>query len=257
MAATVLDQIARMIDHALLLPTMPAVDVAAGCDFARSCNLAAVCVKSADVAIVHPLLKGSSVALCAVVGFPHGNTSANLKAAEAAEAIAHGATEIDMVVNLGRVTGQDWAAVAEEIAAVRAECNRGAALLKVIFETHLISEEAIVRLCEIGTDAGVDFVKTCTGFGYVRQADGHLSTPGATEAHVRLMRKHSGQNIRIKASGGIRSLGDLLRLRACGATRFGTSAAAAILEEARACGLDQADASWPLVNGAISDSREY
>lgn len=257
MAATVIDQIARMIDHALLVPTMPSTEVAAGCAFAIHHNLAAVCVKSADVPIVQPLLKNSNVALCAVVGFPHGNTSAKIKAAEAAEAIAGGATEIDMVVNLGRVTAQDWSAVTEEITAVLVECIRGSALLKVIFETHLISDEAIIRLCEISTSVGAHFVKTCTGFGCVRQPDGHLATPGATEAHIRLMRKHSGKHVQIKASGGIRTLSDLLRLRACGATRFGTSAAAAILSEAHALGLDNEDADWPSVEATGHTSTEY
>lgn len=244
-----MQRIARMIDHALLHPAMSAMEAAAGCAFARNNRLGAVCVKSVDVAAIRPLLSGTEVALCAVVGFPHGNTVPAVKAMEAAWAIGDGAVEIDMVLNIGRVSAKEWAAVDDEIRAVNEVCLQNGSVLKVIFETHLISDAAIIKLCEICTDVGVGYVKTCTGFGYIKQADGQMAVPGATEGHIRLMRSHAGARVQIKASGGIRTLDDVLRVYACGATRFGTSAAAAILDEARKRGLDQPEAEWPEVSG--------
>ncbi|HTL68747.1 MAG TPA: deoxyribose-phosphate aldolase [Lacunisphaera sp.] len=236
MPPTILE-LARMIDHSLLHPTMTDAQVRAGCDVARRCECATACVKPQSVPLAAAALAGSGVAVCAVAGFPHGNSHPELKVAEAARAIAEGATEIDVVANAGKVLGGDWAFVTDELHAVNEACVARGVRLKVIFENDYLADEHIIRLCEICTTLGVAFVKTSTGYGFVKQATGGYDYRGATDHHLRLMRQHSGPAVQIKAAGGVRTLDDLLRVRALGVTRIGATATEAILADAIRRGL--------------------
>lgn len=223
--------LARLIDHAVLHPTHTTEDTRRECALARRWQTAAACVKSCFVNEAVSVLAGSSTAVCAVTSFPHGNTSPAIKAAETAQAVADGATEIDTVVNNGLVFAGDWTAVENELRAVRAACP-SPLLLKVILETDYLADEHIVGICRAATAAGVDFVKTSTGFGFVKQANGGFGTVGATVEAIRLMRQSSGDHVQLKASGGIRTLADLERFRDLGCTRAGASATETILGEA-------------------------
>ena len=216
--------LARMIDHSLLHPTMTDADLHGGLAIARRCGCATACVKPYAVADAALALRGSSVAVCAVVGFPHGNSTVSIKIAEAIDAIGDGATEIDVVVNIGKVLGESWRYVSDEIRAINSACVERGAALKVIFENDYLRDEHIVRLCAICTEHGVAFVKTSTGYGFVRQPNGDYNYRGATDAHLRLMRLHAGPDVQIKAAGGVRTLDDLLRVRALGVTRIGATA---------------------------------
>ena len=235
-SSTVLD-LAKMIDHSLLHPTMTDEQLRAGLAIARRCACATACVKPYAVPMSAAALAGSGVAVCAVAGFPHGNSHVALKAAEAERAIAEGATEIDVVVNIGKVLGGDWAYVSAELKTVNAACTARGAILKVIFENDYLPDAAIVRLCELCTEHGVAFVKTSTGYGFVKQPGGDYNYLGATDRQLRLMRQHSGPRVQIKAAGGVRTLDDLLRVRALGVTRIGATATEAILAEAVRRGL--------------------
>ena len=177
------------------------------------------------------------VGVCAVIGFPHGNSTTSGKVFEAREAAKAGASEIDMVINVGKALGQDWTYVKEEIEAVNSAVRAEGALLKVIFENDFLADEHIVRLCEICTQLKVAFIKTSTGYGFVKQLAGLYSYKGATPSHLRLMRKHSGPDVQIKAAGGVRTLDDLLFVLSIGVTRIGATATVAILDEARKRGI--------------------
>jgi deoxyribose-phosphate aldolase len=151
--------------------------------------------------------------------------------------MAEGATEIDVVVNVGKVLGGEWAYVADEIGAVNDACRARGAMLKVIFENDYLDDLAIVRLCVICTEQRVAFVKTSTGYGFVKQPNGDYNYKGATDERLRLMRQHAGPDVQIKAAGGVRTLDDLLRVRGLGVTRVGATATEAILTEAAKRGL--------------------
>ena len=228
---TVID-LARMIDHSLLHPTMTDAQVREGLAIARRCSCATACVKPCAVPMSTAALSGSDVEVCAVVGFPHGNSHPELIAAEAVRAIEEGATEIDMVANAGKVLGGDWSFVADALRTVNTACVSRGAILKIIFENDYLRDEHIIRLCELCTEVGVAFVKTSTGYGFVKQENGDYNYRGATDDHLRLMRKHCGPSVQIKAAGGVRTLDDLLRVRALGVTRIGATATEAILAEA-------------------------
>lgn len=237
MNAPTITDLARMIDHSLLHPTMTDSDLRNGLELARACACATACVKPYSVPLATELLAGSATAVCAVVGFPHGNSHPALIVAEAERAIAEGATEIDMVANAGKVLGEDWAYVSAEIDAVNRACTGAGAILKVIFENDYLRDEHIIRLCEICTELAVAFVKTSTGYGFVKQPSGDYSYRGATEHHLKLMRQHAGPGVQIKAAGGVRTLDDLLRVRELGVTRVGATATKVILAEAVKRGL--------------------
>ena len=229
--------LARMIDHSLLHPTLTDTQLDEGLAVARRCGCATACVKPYTVPVAVEVLRGSGVGVCAVAGFPHGNSHIALKVTEADRAVAEGATEIDVVVNIGKVLGGDWDYVTDELSAVNAVCRARGALLKVIFENDYLQEAHIVRLCEICTELDVAFVKTSTGYGFVKQPDGGYNYRGATDDHLRLMRRHSSPPVRIKAAGGVRTLDDLLRVRVLGVARIGATATEAILVEAIRRGL--------------------
>ncbi len=233
-----LNTLAKMIDHSLLHPTMTDEDIINGCRLAIRYDVATVCIKSYSVEMVNDLVQDTGVGICAVAGFPHGNSSIRIKAREAEQALHEGATEIDMVVNIGKVLGEDWKYVSEEIKAVNDEVITEEGTLKVIFENDFLEDKHIIRLCEICSEHQVGFVKTSTGFGFVKQQNGMYAYQGAQDHHLELMRKHAGSSVQVKAAGGVRTLGDLLRVRELGVTRIGATATEKILEEAKRRGFE-------------------
>jgi deoxyribose-phosphate aldolase len=233
---SVLD-LARMIDHSLLHPTLTDDQLSAGLAVARRCSCATACVKPYAVSTAVAALAGSGVGVCAVAGFPHGNSHVVMKVAEVGRALVDGATEIDVVVNIGKVLSGDWQFVSDEVRMFQQTCAARGGLLKVIFENDYLQPTQIIRLCEICTEHRVAFVKTSTGYGFVKQSNGDYNYAGATDEHLRLMRQHAGPTVQIKAAGGVRTLDDLLRVRALGVTRIGATATETILAEAIRRGL--------------------
>jgi deoxyribose-phosphate aldolase len=231
---TTVRDLAKMIDHSILNPTMTDADLKRECEVAKKYDVASVCVKPYAVKIAVEQLKGSKVEVGCVIGFPHGNSSTEVKVFEAEQACNDGAKEIDMVINIGKALGGDWEYVENEIKAVTNVCHMNRAIVKVIFETDYVTKtEDKIRLCEICTRVGADFVKTSTGYGYVKQPSGDYNYKGATVADIELMRKHSGPKVQVKCAGGVRTLDDLLKMKAAGATRSGATATIAMLEEAK------------------------
>lgn len=225
--------IARLIDHAVLHPTATDKDLEQACALADEYSVASICVKPYHTLRAAELLSESEVGIGAVIGFPHGNSPASIKAAEAEDVLSYGANEVDMVINIGKVVQGDWGYVDAEIATVNAVCVQNNAILKVIFETDFLSsDEQKIRLCECCNRHQVAFAKTSTGFGFVRDGDCY-SYKGATDHDVTLMRRHCQPAIGIKASGGIRSLDQLLHFKSLGASRIGTSSTEAIMKEAK------------------------
>jgi deoxyribose-phosphate aldolase len=235
-----LQDIAKMIDHSLLHPTMTDKDLIEGCQIAKEYDVAAVCIKPYFVKEAAEILKGSDVKVCSVIGFPHGNGTIQAKVFETRLACKDGATEIDMVVNAGKVLGEDWRYVKKEINAINKECLKHGAILKVIFENDFLPKDKHkIKLCKICSTIGVAFIKTSSGYGYVKQANGDYNYKGATEHDLILMRKYADPNVQIKAAGGVRSLDGLLKVRELGCTRLGATATIAILEDAKGrLGLD-------------------
>jgi deoxyribose-phosphate aldolase len=226
--------IVSLIDHAVLHPTQTDDDLRAASAMCTELGVASVCVKPSMVPLAAELLAGSATVPSTVIGFPHGGTSTAAKVRETEVACAAGAREVDMVVNIGRVLSRDWDYVAEEIRAVCEAASSAGAITKVIFETGLLPEDSLkIRLCEISERSGAAFVKTSTGFGFVKDAGGALQSTGATEHDVRLMRAHCSDSVQVKASGGIRSFADALRFVDLGVTRLGTSGTEAIAQGER------------------------
>ena len=226
-------ELAKMIDHSLLHPTMTDAQVADGCRLARRHDVAMACVKPYCIGLAREILVGSAVGVCPVIAFPHGNSSTAIKVKEAEAAAQAGGSEIDAVINVGKAQGGDWAYVRDEIRAVNEAVVANGATLKVIFENDYLEDAHIIQLCEICSEIGVAFVKTSTGYGFVKQPDGSYNYKGATDHHLRLMREHCPPSVQIKAAGGVRTLEDLLRVRSLGATRVGATATEAILEAAK------------------------
>ncbi len=237
MAEVTLKSLAKMIDHSLLHPTMTDEIIAAGCELSKRYDVATACIKPYSIPLACRILDGSDVGICAVIAFPQGNSTTEIKVQEAEAAVLAGATEIDMVVNIGKVLGGDWDYVSQEIRAINQVVVGNGALLKVIFETDYLQDSHIIRLCEICGEIGVAFVKTSTGYGFVKQPNGMYNYQGATDHHLKLMREHSPASVQIKAAGGVRTLDDLLRVRELGVTRIGATATEAILEEAKRRGI--------------------
>lgn len=225
--------LAKMIDHSILHPTMTDEDLKRECELAKEYNVALACVKPYAVRKAHELLKDSGVATGCVVGFPHGNSTTEVKVFETRKAINDGAIEIDMVINIGKALGGDWDYIEKEIAEIISFTQKHNVILKVIFENDFILiDEHKIRLCKICSKLKVDYVKTSTGYGFVKGADGKYTYQGATEHDVELMRKHSDPEVGIKAAGGIRTLDDMLKVIEKGASRIGATATRAILDEA-------------------------
>jgi deoxyribose-phosphate aldolase len=226
-------ELAKMIDHSILHPTMTDQILKKECEVAKKYNVASVCVKPYMVPMAVEILKGTDVLTGCVIGFPAGNSKTEVKVFEAEQACKDGAVEIDMVVNIGKALDGDWEYVEKEIKAVTDACHKLGAIVKVIFETDYISNEAdIVKLCRICTNVGADYVKTSTGFGFVKQANGDYNYTGATVKILELMKKSSGPAVKVKAAGGVRTLDQLIAVKEAGCSRSGATATIAIMEEA-------------------------
>lgn len=227
-------ELAKMIDHSLLHPTLTDSDMVEGCKIALQYDVASVCIKPYAIPLAVDILKNSNVLVGTVIGFPHGNSTLEIKVAETQQACKEGAVEIDMVVNIGKVLQEDWDYVEREIAAVCKATHENNGILKVIFENdHLPADHYKKRLCELCSKLGVDFVKTSTGYGFVKGADGSYHYKGATSKDLELMRSHADPKVQVKAAGGVRTLDDLLKVRALGVSRIGATATVAILQEAK------------------------
>jgi deoxyribose-phosphate aldolase len=211
--------VAGLIDHTLLKADATKEQIKVLCEEAREYNFASVCVNPTWVKYASELLEGSEVKVCTVIGFPLGATTPETKAFETKDAIANGAHEVDMVINIGALKDKDDELVERDIRAVVA-ASTGKALSKVIIETSLLTDEEKVRACELAVKAGTDYVKTSTGF----------STGGATVEDIALMRKAVGPDIGVKASGGVRNTSDAQNVIEAGATRIGASAGVSIVK---------------------------
>lgn len=231
--------LAKMIDHSLLQPTMTDQEMVAGCQVALKWDVASVCIKPYAVTLARELLAGSGVLVGTVIGFPHGNSKIEVKLYEAEQAIADGAVEIDAVVNVGRVLSEDWDYVSREIRLLNDTVVRHGAILKLIFENDFLPRDDYkITLCRLCSEHGVAFVKTSTGYGFVKRDNGMYSYEGATDHDLALMRRESAPSVQVKAAGGVRTLDDLLRVRALGVTRSGATATEAILSEAKKRGYE-------------------
>ena len=215
--------IAKMIDHSLLSPTLAWNDLEQGISLALAYDVASVCILPYALKHCAERLRGSGVRASTTIGFPHGGHTTAIKVAEAQQALADGGEELDMVTNISKVLSGDWPYVQNDIGAVTRVTHAAGQKVKVIFENAYLNDEQKIRLCEICGELGVDWVKTSTGY----------APSGATDADLILMRKHSPANVQVKAAGGVRDLDALLRVRALGVTRCGASRTAAILDDLR------------------------
>ncbi len=218
--------LARMIDHTLLKPEASVEQVEKLCAEAKKFHFASVCINPSYVPLCAKILKDTDVKVCTVIGFPLGATTSETKAFETERAIRDGATEVDMVINVGRLRSSDYDYVESDIFAVVSTAKRYHALSKVILETGLLTDEEKIKACMLAKRAGADFVKTSTGF----------SKGGATAGDIALMRLVVGSAMGVKASGGVRSREDALKLVASGADRIGASASVAIASGATTAG---------------------
>ncbi|MGC3966221.1 MAG: deoxyribose-phosphate aldolase [Pirellulales bacterium] len=215
--------VAKMLDHSLLNPTMTTADFEAGCRLAVAYDCASVCIQPYYLKRCAELLAGSTVVPSTVIGFPHGGHTTKIKVAEAEQALKDGGRELDMVCNISQVLSGAWDYVKQDIKEV-CDCTHAAgAKLKVIFENCFLKDDHKIRLCEICGEVGADWVKTSTGYG----------SGGATLDDLRLMRKHAPAQTQVKAAGGVRDLDTLLQVRGIGVTRCGSSRSGELLDEAR------------------------
>ncbi len=215
------DAIAKRIDHSLLGPTLTDAELEEGCRLAARYGVASVCIKPYAVARAAEILRGSGVLVGTTIGFPHGGHATAVKVFESERAIADGATELDMVINIGQALGGQWEAVSEDIAAVARATHDGGAIVKVIFENCYLDEGQKVRLCQICGAVGADYVKTSTGYG----------SGGATPHDLILMRRTAPPHVKLKAAGGVRSLDDAIAVAELGCDRIGASKTSEILDE--------------------------
>jgi deoxyribose-phosphate aldolase len=217
------NDLAKMIDHSLLNPSLKWEDLEDGISVALAYDVASVCTMPYALKHCAECLRGSKVRASTTIGFPHGGHTTAIKAAEARRALADGAEELDMVVNISKVLSGDWRYVRDDIRAVVEEAHATAQKVKVIFENAYLNDEQKIRLCEICGELRADWVKTSTGY----------APSGCTDADLMLMRKYSPPYVQVKAAGGIRDLDALLRVRALGVTRCGATRTASMLDEAR------------------------
>ena len=212
---------------------MTDTDLKRECEVALKYNVASVCVKPYMVKKAVEILNKSDVLVGCVVGFPAGNSTIGVKVFETETACADGAVEIDMVINIARVLEGDWEYIEREIKAVTDTCHKHQAIVKVIFETdYVMHDDDKIRLCQICTRVGADYVKTSSGFGFVKGSDGKYSYTGATIYNLKLMRKHAGPGVKVKAAGGVRTLDQLIAVKEAGCSRCGATATVAIMEDA-------------------------
>ena len=215
--------VAKMIDHALLVPALTVDELEAGCRLAVAYDVASVCIMPYFLKRCADLLAGSTVKPSTTIGFPHGGQATATKVFEAERAIADGGQELDMVVNISQVLSGRWDAVRDDIRAVTEATHAAGRMVKVIFENCYLQDAHKIRLCEICGELGADWVKTSTGFG----------SGGATLEDLALMRTHAPAHVQVKAAGGVRDLDTLLKVRALGVSRCGSSRTAELLDEAR------------------------
>jgi deoxyribose-phosphate aldolase len=235
--------VAKTIDHSLLRPELDDVLVLAGCRLAAEYDVASVCVRPADVVRAAAVLAGTDVAVGTTIGFPHGNHLTETKVFEARRALTDGATELDMVIQIGALRSGRDSDVRADIAAVVEVAHHAGAIVKVIFENAYLTDDEKIRACHLTEQAGGDFVKTSTGF----------APSGATHDDLRLMRANTSPHVGVKAAGGVRTLDALLEVMALGVTRVGATATATMLDDfkARKAGLTPANA------GAGSNEGSY
>jgi deoxyribose-phosphate aldolase len=217
------EQIAKMIDHSLLNPTLTVAELERGLQVALDYDVASVCIMPYYLKRCAEALAGSTVKASTTIGFPHGGQTTAVKVAEAERALVDGGEELDMVVNISRVLSGDWDDVREDIQAVIDLTHAAGQKVKVIFENCYLNDAQKIKLCTLCGELGADWVKTSTGYG----------TGGATDADLKLMRKHSPPNVQVKAAGGVRTLDRLLEVRALGVTRVGASRTPTILDECK------------------------
>jgi deoxyribose-phosphate aldolase len=235
------EELAKMIDHSLLHPTMTDQELIDGCKLAMKYGVASVCIKPYAVKRAVELLKGSSVLVGAVIGFPHGSSATESKRYETELACKDGAVEIDMVINIGKALSGDWNYVRREITTVCDEAHKHGAKVKVIIENDylanggagLSSNELKKKLCWLSERAGADWVKTSSGYGFVKQPGGGYNYAGATERDLALMRATVSPKVQVKAAGGVRDLDGLIKVRDLGASRCGATATSTMLDEYR------------------------
>ena len=213
--------IAQMIDHSLLRPELTEEDVRNGCEIAKKYKVATVCCRPSEVALVKQILQDSDVKTTTVVGFPHGYNKTETKVFEAEQAIKEGAVELDMVINIGKLLDGDYDYVKNDIKAVVEVAHSHNVMVKVIFENFYLNDEQKKMACKLSEEAGVDFVKTSSGF-----AGG-----GATIEDLKLMRATVSEKIQVKAAGGVRDLKMAIKVREVGCTRFGATRTQTIMEE--------------------------
>jgi deoxyribose-phosphate aldolase len=215
--------VAKMIDHSLLNPTLKDSDLEAGIDTALRYDVASICIMPFGLRRCAERLLGSSVKASTTIGFPHGGHATAVKLAEVRQALADGGQELDIVINISKALSGDWEYVRQELRALIGETHAAGQKTKIIFENAYLNDDQKIRLCEISSDAGADWVKTSTGY----------APSGATLEDLALMRKHAATHVQVKAAGGVRDLDALLRVRAIGVTRCGATRTAAMLDEAR------------------------
>ncbi len=215
--------VAKMIDHSLLNPTLTVSDLEAGIQLAIAYDVGSVCILPYHLKKCSEMLAGSDVKASTTIGFPHGGNTTAIKRAEAEQAIADGCEELDMVANISKVLSGDWDYVRDDIAAVIEVAHAAGQKVKVIFENCYLNDQQKTRLCEICTELNADWVKTSTGYG----------TGGATHEDLKLMREKSGDHVQVKAAGGVRDLDALLAVRALGVSRCGATRTAGMMDEAR------------------------
>jgi len=217
------EQIAGFIDHSVLKPESSRAEIVQACEVASAAKTASVCIRPMDVKLAASLLANSGVPVCTVIGFPHGTTTTAAKVAETVEAVANGCLEVDMVLNVSQLRDGFFDLVEQDIRAVveAAKLTEPDCIVKVIFETALLTPEQIIKACELTERAGADFVKTSTGF----------AASGATVENIALMKQCVGDRLRVKASGGVRTLDQVIDFVEAGASRCGSSSTEKILEE--------------------------
>jgi deoxyribose-phosphate aldolase len=214
------EEIAGMIDHSLLKPTLTDDEVNHGCKIADEYRVASVCVRPCDVKQAKEILVNSNVKVTTVIGFPHGTTTMATKMLETTEAIENGAAELDIVINIGKMKSEEYSYIKAELSVITSFAHAKEVKVKVIFENCYLTDEEKMKACEICNEVGVDWVKTSTGYG----------TGGAEEADIKLMRKHCKPEIQVKAAGGIRTLEKAIKVRKLGCTRIGATATVDILD---------------------------
>jgi len=226
-------QIMKMVDHSLLSPTLTDQALIEGCEIAAKYHTASVCVKPFHVKLAAKTLKDSDVVVGSVVGFPHGNSTTEIKAAESEQILADGAVEVDMVVNIGKVLSKDWEYIRNEIFSLHEITKKQNATLKVIFENDFLPDKnSKVTLCKICSEIGVEFVKTSTGYNYVKGSDGKYHYQGATLEDLKLMIDNTAPTTQVKAAGHSGSLDIVLKIQAMGVTRTGTGQTKKLFEDA-------------------------